>query len=147
MELRRDRSVAGVGDGCTSTPDTSPSDRGPDLSDYEPTLRPTQESEMTYSEVGGPGVDDVHTGYFDGNALAGPLSEVFAVDVTAATTRCAHCGCTGPVARLHVYGYAPGLVARCQRCGGVVLRTTRTRNGVWLDMSGATSLAIPLADH
>ncbi|MEW2424684.1 DUF6510 family protein [Streptomyces nigra] len=102
---------------------------------------------MTYGEAGAPEGGDARTGHLDGNALAGPLSEVFAVDVTAATTRCATCGCTGPVARLHVYGYAPGLVARCQRCGGVVLRTTRTRNGVWLDMSGASSLAIPLADH
>ncbi|MGW2338578.1 DUF6510 family protein [Streptomyces sp. NPDC001685] len=103
---------------------------------------------MTYAGAGSPEGGDAPTGYFDGNALAGPLSEVFAVDVTVATTRCAHCGCTGPVARLHVYAYAPGHVARCQRCGGVVLRTTRTRNCIWLDMSGATSLAIPLAaDH
>ncbi|MEV7452692.1 DUF6510 family protein [Streptomyces nigra] len=102
---------------------------------------------MTYGKAGAPDGDDARTGYLDGNALAGPLSEVFAVDVTAATTRCVNCGCTGPVARLHVYGYAPGLVARCQRCGGVVLRTTRTRNGVWLDMSGTTSLAISLAEQ
>ncbi|MGW0150768.1 DUF6510 family protein [Streptomyces sp. NPDC003333] len=103
---------------------------------------------MTYGEAFTPEGGAARTGYLDGNALAGPLSEVFAVDVTAATTRCANCGCTGPVARLHVYGYAaPGLVARCQRCGGVVLRTTRTRHGVWLDMSGATSLAMPLAER
>ncbi|MFJ8026021.1 DUF6510 family protein [Streptomyces sp. NPDC096311] len=87
-----------------------------------------------------------HGGYVDGNALAGPLSEVFAVDVTAATSRCGHCGCTGPLACLHVYRHASGLVARCQQCGRVVLRTTRTRDAVWLDMSGAASLAIPLGE-
>ncbi|KOV92095.1 hypothetical protein ADL02_12755 [Streptomyces sp. NRRL WC-3723] len=83
-------------------------------------------------------------GHVDGNALAGPLSEVFAVDVTAATSRCVHCGCTGPLARLIVYGHAPGLVARCQRCGHVVLRVVRARGAVWLDMSGAASLVMPL---
>lgn len=101
---------------------------------------------MASVEGDGLEADDVHTGYVDGNALAGPLSEVFAVDVTGATSRCANCGCTGPLARLHVYGHAPGLVARCQRCGRVVLRTTRTRNAIWLDMSGAVSLAIPLKE-
>ncbi|MEV0186068.1 DUF6510 family protein [Streptomyces sp. NPDC050625] len=101
---------------------------------------------MTSVEADGPDADDGHTGYVDGNALAGPLSEVFAVDVTAATSRCANCGCTGPVARLHVYGHAPGLAARCQRCGRVVLRTTRTRDAIWLDMSGAASLSIPVSE-
>ncbi|MFW6689570.1 DUF6510 family protein [Streptomyces sp. MAR4 CNX-425] len=93
-----------------------------------------------------PGTDDgaAADGHVDGNALAGPLSEIFAVDVTAATSRCAHCGCAGPLARLHVYGRAPGFVARCQRCGGVVLRLVRTRGTVWLDMRGTVSLAVPL---
>ncbi|MEV6790833.1 DUF6510 family protein [Streptomyces sp. NPDC051320] len=93
-----------------------------------------------------PDAGDAPDGHVDGNVLAGPLSEVFAVDVTAATSRCAHCGCTGPLARLHVYGHAPGLVARCQECGEVVLRATRTRGAMWLDMSGAASLAIPLGE-
>jgi hypothetical protein len=57
-------------------------------------------------------VTDVND-YEDGNVLAGPLSEVFAVDVTAATVRCAHCGMTGAVATLRVYAHAPGSVARC----------------------------------
>ncbi|QBJ89072.1 hypothetical protein D0Z67_01195 [Streptomyces seoulensis] len=35
----------------------------------------------------------------DGNALAGPLSELFAVDLTVATRRCAHCGAEGSPAR------------------------------------------------
>ncbi|MEU0602863.1 DUF6510 family protein [Streptomyces sp. NPDC006393] len=101
---------------------------------------------MASVEAGGPYVDDAHDGYVDGNALAGPLSEVFAVDVTAATCRCTNCGCTGPLACLHVYMHAPGLVGRCQQCGKVVLRMTRTRDAVWLDMSGASSLAIPLGE-
>lgn len=83
-------------------------------------------------------------GYVDGNVLAGPLSEVFVADVTVATSQCTHCGCTGPVARLHVYADAPGLVARCQSCSEVVLRIVRTKGAVWVDMRGTVVLSIPL---
>ncbi|MCI3221470.1 DUF6510 family protein [Streptomyces sp. NP-1717] len=82
--------------------------------------------------------------YADGNALGGPLSEIFAVDLTAAVGRCAGCGATGPVARLRVYDRAPGLVARCPDCGRVVLRLVRGPETAWLDLQGAASLAIPL---
>jgi hypothetical protein len=82
--------------------------------------------------------------YQDGNALAGPLREIFAVDVTAATGRCVACGLAGPVASLRVYVRAPGLVARCPGCGGVVLRLVRGPDAAWLDLTGTTSLRIPL---
>ena len=82
--------------------------------------------------------------YTDGNVLAGPLREVFAVDVTAAVSRCASCGRTGPVATLRVYTHAPGLVARCPGCGEVVLRMTRGPASAWLDLRGTVSLQIPL---
>jgi hypothetical protein len=83
--------------------------------------------------------------YQDGNALAGPLSEIFAADVTVAVGRCAGCGGTGPLARLRVYGPGPGLVARCPDCGDVVLRLVRGPREAWLDLRGAASLRIPLA--
>jgi hypothetical protein len=85
-------------------------------------------------------------GYVDGNTLAGPLAEVFAVDLTTAVGRCAGCGRTGPVATLRVYTQAPGLVARCPGCDGVVLRLVRGPGSVWLDLRGAVSLHIPLPD-
>ena len=84
--------------------------------------------------------------YQDGNALAGPLSEIFAVDVTAATTHCASCSRTGPVATLRVYGQSPGLVARCPGCESVVLRLVRGPTSIWLDLRGTMHLEIPLAD-
>ncbi|MFF4693760.1 DUF6510 family protein [Streptomyces sp. NPDC001307] len=87
---------------------------------------------------------DAEGGYIDGNALAGPLAELFAVDLTAATSQCAHCSNTGPVALLHVYREAPGLVARCQQCEQVMLRLVRAPETVWLDMSGITVLSIPV---
>lgn len=82
--------------------------------------------------------------YIDGNVLGGPLGEVFAVDVTAAVSRCASCGRTEPVATLRVYTRAPGLVARCPSCEEVVLRMTRAPASAWLDLRGATCLQIPL---
>ncbi len=84
------------------------------------------------------------TDYEDGNALAGPLGEIFAVDLTAATSRCVSCGSTGPVAALRVYRHAPGLVARCAGCDGVVLRLVRSPDAAWLDIRGTVSLRIPL---
>ncbi|HCT77767.1 MAG TPA: hypothetical protein DGT23_14480 [Micromonosporaceae bacterium] len=82
--------------------------------------------------------------YVDGNALAGPLREIFAVDVTVATSRCVSCGQTDPVAALRVYTHAPGLVARCPGCEEVVLRLVRGPSGAWLDLRGSFSLRIPL---
>jgi hypothetical protein len=83
--------------------------------------------------------------YEDGNALAGPLSEIFTGDMTRSLTHCAGCGATGPLARLRLYDHAPGLVARCPVCGDVVLRMVRTPDAAWLDLRGTVSLDIPLA--
>ncbi|WP_248965129.1 DUF6510 family protein [Sphaerisporangium perillae] len=82
--------------------------------------------------------------YQDGNALAGPLSEIFAVDVTAAGGRCASCGLTGPIASLRVYGPEPGYVARCPGCEEVVMRLVRGPDAAWLDLRGTVSLRISL---
>ncbi len=82
--------------------------------------------------------------YLDGNALAGPLQEVFAVDLTSAVGCCAHCGLTGAVATLRVYGHAPGLVARCPGCDEVMLRLVQSAESIWLDLSGTVRLRIPI---
>ncbi|MBO3746823.1 hypothetical protein J5X84_12160 [Streptosporangiaceae bacterium NEAU-GS5] len=88
------------------------------------------------------------TMHVDGNALAGPLSEIFTVDMTAAQGQCAGCGQAGPVAGLHVYGDAPGhamgMVARCPGCDNVMLRLVRGPEAAWLDLRGTVSLRIPL---
>jgi hypothetical protein len=80
----------------------------------------------------------------DGNALAGPLSEIFAVDLTAAIGTCTGCGRTGPVATMRVYHRAPGLVARCPGCDQVILRLVRGPRSAWIDLRGTVSLQIPL---
>lgn len=80
---------------------------------------------------------------WDGNVMAGPLSELFALDVTAAVVRCRGCGRVAEVATLRVYGPEPGLVGRCPGCDDVLLRVVRTRDAVWLDLGGVTSLRVP----
>jgi hypothetical protein len=80
------------------------------------------------------------TGPYDGNALAGPLSDVFALEVTTAVARCRGCGTSSPVATLVVYGPDPGLVGRCPGCSDVLLRVVRTRDEVWLDLGGMSAL-------
>jgi hypothetical protein len=84
------------------------------------------------------------TQYLDGNALAGPLAEIFAVDVTVAVSQCVTCGRTGPLATLRVYNHAPGLVARCDGCDEVVLRLVRGPETAWLDLTGTLTLRLPL---
>lgn len=86
-----------------------------------------------------------HATFIDGNVLAGPLREIFAVDVTLATGSCLACGFAGPVATLRVYAYAPGLVARCPGCDAVVLRLVRGPDRAWLDLRGMSCLEIPIS--
>jgi hypothetical protein len=84
------------------------------------------------------------TAVYDGNTLAGPLSEVFAVELTTAAGRCRSCGTTSQMATLRVYGPAPGFVGRCPHCEDVLLRLVRTPDAVWLDLSGVSALRIAM---
>jgi Family of unknown function (DUF6510) len=80
----------------------------------------------------------------DGNAMAGDLAEIFAMDVTAAVATCAGCGRAGVVAELRLWRRGPGIVARCPGCEDVVLRVVRAPDRVFLDLRGALRLEIPL---
>lgn len=80
---------------------------------------------------------------YDGNALTGALSEVFAADVSIALARCRGCGLSSVVADLAAYGPDPGWVARCPGCEDVVLRIVRTPDSVWVDLGGMSSLRLP----
>ncbi len=80
----------------------------------------------------------------DGNVLAGALSELFTFDITSATGKCVSCGNSGAIGRARVYADAPGLVARCEACGQVVLRLVRSPSRAWLDLRGITCLEVPL---
>jgi uncharacterized protein DUF6510 len=79
----------------------------------------------------------------DGNAAAGLLRELFALDVTVARFTCAGCGAVGEIGAAHVYGGTMGAVLRCTGCDGVILRLVRTPAGLWLDMQGTRRLLVP----
>ena len=88
------------------------------------------------------GKSGAETHRVDGNAAAGVLSELFVQDLTAASAKCAGCGATRTIGVLHVYAHGMGTVMRCPGCDGVVLRIARTPTHVWLDATGATSIAV-----
>ena len=83
--------------------------------------------------------------YLDGNAAAGELSKIFAIDVTAAEGQCAHCGTKKRFAEAHVYMQSPGVVARCVVCEHVLLRLASVRQRVFLDIRGMTYLCLNAA--
>jgi len=80
--------------------------------------------------------------YLDGNAAAGELSRIFAMDITSAEGQCANCGAKRRFAEAHLYVQCSGLVARCAVCGHVLLRLVNTQRQVFLDIRGMTYLAL-----
>jgi hypothetical protein len=81
----------------------------------------------------------------DGNAAAGILSEVFVPDLTTAQATCANCGTIRALGALLVYAHGMGTVMRCPDCDGVVLRVTRRRTRLWLDLTGARLVVMAAA--
>lgn len=79
----------------------------------------------------------------DGNAAAGVLAELFAVDVTAAEVTCSGCGHVGPLATALAFLRGPGAVLRCRRCEQVVARVVTHSGAAWLDLSGSALWRIP----
>lgn len=73
--------------------------------------------------------------YVDGNALAGPLFELFRVDMTTASGRCSGCRNVDLLARTSVYASRMGAVIRCGNCGIV--------QGVLVEIGGTISLRLP----
>jgi hypothetical protein len=83
--------------------------------------------------------------YLDGNAAAGELSRIFAIDVTSAEGQCAHCGAKKRFAEARLYVQCPGVVARCGVCEHVLLRMVNVRQRVFLDMRGMTYVNLDAA--
>jgi hypothetical protein len=83
--------------------------------------------------------------YLDGNAAAGELSRIFAMDITAAQGRCGNCGAIKRFAEAHVYMQAPGLVARCPVCQHVLFRLVNVRQRVFLDVQGLAYICLDTA--
>jgi Zn finger protein HypA/HybF involved in hydrogenase expression len=78
----------------------------------------------------------------DGNAVAGLLQEVFAVEMTTAVGTCANCGASGAVGAAHVYRGA-GVVLRCPRCDNTLVKIVKNDLRVWIAFPGVRALQIP----
>lgn len=87
-------------------------------------------------------VDQSREMMVDGNAVAGLLQEIFAGEMTAAPTECAHCGNRGEIGTLLAFTQAPGAVLRCPVCEGVMLRIVQTPDSIYLDARGAVYLRL-----
>ena len=79
----------------------------------------------------------------DGNAVAGMLSEVFAVEMTTATMTCGNCGIAGPVGAAHVFRGA-GIVLRCPHCDHALVKIVENGTRMWIDFAGMRTLEITL---
>ena len=89
--------------------------------------------------------DDAAQRRLDANAAAGPLAELFTVDLTVAMATCAGCGNTAPLAAHPLYANAPALVVRCPNCAAVVLRYASGGGRLRLDLTGMRLLTVSLA--
>jgi hypothetical protein len=78
----------------------------------------------------------------DGNAVAGLLQEVFAVEMTTSPTVCGHCGRSGAAGTLLAFTQAPGAVLRCTGCEQVVLRIVETPDTFYVDARGTLYLRL-----
>ena len=84
-------------------------------------------------------MDDVMP--LDGNAAAGRLADLFAVEMTRAIVVCDGCGRESALATLKLYGGA-GVVLRCPSCEAVILRFLDTGSTLNLDLRGCTRLTV-----
>ena len=77
----------------------------------------------------------------DGNAVAGMLGEVFAVEMTTATMTCGNCGMAGAVGAMHVFRGA-GIVMRCPNCDNAVAKIVSDGTRMWMNFTGMQTLEI-----
>jgi hypothetical protein len=77
----------------------------------------------------------------DGNAVAGLLREVFAVEMTTAIGTCGTCGASEPVGAVHVFRSA-GVVMRCPQCDSALVTIVKDDTRVWLGFPGLRTLQV-----
>jgi ribosomal protein S27E len=78
----------------------------------------------------------------DGNAAAGPLAALFAVEPTTIMITCEGCGREGALATLKLYGGAMGLILRCPECDTANVRFSDAGTRVTVDLRGSTRLTV-----
>jgi Zn finger protein HypA/HybF involved in hydrogenase expression len=77
----------------------------------------------------------------DGNAVAGLLQEIFAVDVTTVVGTCASCGASEPIGAIHVFNGA-GTVLRCPHCDNAMVKIVRGDARSWISLEGVRALEV-----
>ena len=77
----------------------------------------------------------------DGNAVAGMLQEIFAVEMTTAVMTCAGCGTSGAVGATHVFRGA-GTVLRCPRCDTALAKVVESGARLWVAFPGMRALEL-----
>ncbi len=77
----------------------------------------------------------------DGNAVAGLLQEVFAVEMTTAIGTCNACGAADAVGALHVFRGA-GIVMRCPHCDNALITIVKDDTRVWIGYAGVRTLQV-----
>jgi Family of unknown function (DUF6510) len=83
-------------------------------------------------------MDDLHT---DGNAIAGLLSQLLAVDATSIDRRCQSCGDQRPIADHRAY-HGAGVVLRCPSCSDVALIIGTAATKVTIELRGTFQVAV-----
>ncbi|WP_439902565.1 DUF6510 family protein [Microbacterium azadirachtae] len=81
--------------------------------------------------------------HFDGNLLAGALTDLLAFDATTARARCNGCGNVGEIATTIVFRSGAGTVARCRACGQVLLTIVETGDRTFVNFTGTGAIEIP----
>ena len=81
----------------------------------------------------------------DGNAVAGMLGEVFAVEPTTSLAACANCGTSNQLGALQAYVHGMGAVLRCPNCQAPVLRAGHAPDRMWLDLRGIRWLQVEVS--
>ena len=77
----------------------------------------------------------------DGNAVAGLLQEVFAVEMTTAVATCATCGASEAVGAAHVYRGA-GVVLLCPHCDNPLMKIVKDDLRLWIAFPGVRTLEV-----
>jgi hypothetical protein len=77
----------------------------------------------------------------DGNAVAGLLREVFAVELTTAIATCGTCGATDAVGATHVFPGA-GIVMRCRHCDNALVTIVKDDTRVWIGFAGVRTVQV-----
>jgi Zn finger protein HypA/HybF involved in hydrogenase expression len=77
----------------------------------------------------------------DGNAVAGLLQEVFAVEMTTAIVTCGSCGAAEAVGAIHVFRGA-GIVLRCPHCDNTLVKIVKNDTSLWMGFPGLRTLEV-----